>query len=1017
MGKAPSKSFDTLYRQLNPAQKEAVDAIEGPVMVVAGPGTGKTQVLTLRIANILKRTDTPADAILALTFTESAAFSLKKRLVDIVGGEGYRVRAHTFHGFSQNIIERFPDAFPRIIGGAPIHEAEKILLLKRIIETGDLSVLRPSGDIFYHLSEIKSHISSLKRERILPDRFSEHITSFEKAEASGDERASKTVEKDIAKQRDLLFVYSEYEKSLREEKLYDYDDMIVEVSHALEEDETLRLSLQEDHQYILADEHQDANGAQNTILELLGSGVHENPNLFIVGDEKQAIFRFQGGSLDHFAAFAKKYPGAKVIDLSTNYRSSQEVLDAASSVIEHNPTSLGRERVHLQSSRGEGTHIRKALLPTSEHERFFIASSILEDLRAGIFPHEIAVITRRNQDAVYIGDALSKRGIANAVESDQSIFQTEIVMRIITLFEAVVRFGDDRTFLSACLLPFLEVDPHDVYRLSRLKVVERKPIVDLAADSELLTKARIGDGVHALYKKLSAWRSDSEGKDPVLFLEELARESGLIAYIAGRDGSHEEMETLRAFLNDIRPLSARRTNTLEEVFDAIATMREYGVGPKGVHTVPKDGRVRVMTAHRAKGLEFDSVYIVRAQDGVWGNRKNRNKIRLPFLVDAEGVDDDEEERRLFYVAMTRAKDTLTITLAEADEGGRMKLPSQFVDEIQPALIKTIDVETFVKGFDPSVSFAGKVARPSLRDTEVIRDLFLSQGLSVSALNNYIKSPWLYFVRNLVRVPEMPTPSLEYGSAMHAALQAMVNRGQEIGEIDLSYGLVRFESELSRRFIPETLRVEYTERGSAALKGYVAEYRDEMLRPGKTELSIEVPFDLLYEEREPLRLRGAIDRVIVHPDDSVTVIDYKTGSHKSRNHIEGKTKDATSGDMKRQLIFYKILLARFMGGRWRLREAIIDFIEPNDSGKYRREVFTVSEEEEREMEETIRRVAGEIWNLSFWDTPPEGHVLDDFYLDLIARIRNDTEGAPKKRARKRVALKGGVKNKKSRKKEK
>jgi len=986
------KLFSELYKQLNPAQKEAVDTIDGPVMVIAGPGTGKTQVLTLRIANILKKTDTSADSILALTFTESAAFSLKKRLVDIIGTEGYRVRAHTFHGFSQNVIERFPDAFPRIIGGAPTHEAEKLLLLKKIIETATLSSLRPSGNMFYYVNPIKGQISSLKREQITPDKFKDILDDAEKDGVSGDETEAPSASflKALSKARDLLVVYTAYEQALRDEKLYDYDDMIVEVSRTLEEDENLRLSLQEEHQYILADEHQDANGAQNKILELLAGDIHANPNLFIVGDDKQAIFRFQGASLDHFAGFIKKYPSAKVVDLTDNYRSVQEVLDGAGSLIEHNAPPIDRPRVSLKSFRGNGKKIQKATLSNPEAERFFVASSVLNDIRSGIEPSEIAIITRRNQDATYFGDALSKKGIPNSVESDQSIFQAQTVSLIITLFESIVRFGEDRAFFSACLLPFSGVHPHDVYRLSRVSKVERRSVTDIAKDTDLLKKSNISLTVHEMYNRLATWRKHGENTEPVAFLESVARESGLIAHIVQEDGSHEEMESLRAFLDDIRPLSARRTRSLEDIFGAIETMKEYGLGPKHVRTAPKEGRVRVMTAHRAKGMEFSSVYIVRSQDGVWGNRKNQEKIPLPFLVDEDGFDDDEEERRLFYVAMTRAKDTLTITYSEANDTGKLTLASPFVDEIQTDLVADVPVEDFLKTFDVVESFAPRARRPLVKDKEVIRDLFLSQGLAVTALNNYLKSPWLYFMRNLVRIPEMPTPPLEYGNAIHSALQALVNRGFERGEVDVAYALVCFESELSRRFIPESLRPDYMERGQVAIEGYAKEYAKDILLPGKTELSIEIPFDVSVPDVGAVRLRGKIDRLIIHPDDTVSVIDYKTGKHKSRNQIEGKTKDLNSGDMKRQLIFYKVLLSSFMGGKYTLREAIIDYVEPNDRGKYRKEVFTVTDEEVQEMKDTIERVVSEIWDLSFWNTPCDPSVVDAFYCDMVNAIQNNTQ---------------------------
>ena len=253
--------FQGLYKQLNYEQKQAVDAIEGPVMVIAGPGTGKTQILTLRIANIIKKTDTTPDSILALTFTESGVFSMRKRLVEIIGSAGYRVGIFTFHGFCSGVIRRFPDSFPKIIGANHLNDIEKISILKYIIEKSNLKKLKPFGDNFFYLNSIRGKISELKRENISPEKLSnlvaKQLSEFKKIDDLYHEKGAHNgkmkgkytdLEKKIEKNEELTLIYKLYEKELQDRKLYDYEDMVIETIKALENDNNLLLSLQEEYQ-------------------------------------------------------------------------------------------------------------------------------------------------------------------------------------------------------------------------------------------------------------------------------------------------------------------------------------------------------------------------------------------------------------------------------------------------------------------------------------------------------------------------------------------------------------------------------------------------------------------------------------------------------------------------------------------------------------------------------------------------------------------------------------------------
>src|SRR3989344_1218016 len=360
-----NESFDQAYKKLNSAQREAVDIIEGPVMVIAGPGTGKTQILTLRIANILRQTDASPDSILALTFTNSGVHAMRERLVEMLGSAAYRVRLNTFHTFCNELIHDFPEEFPRIVGSHSASRVDQIRLLEEVISQSDVNLLRPYGEPFYHLFAVMSEIERLKKENLNPDDFDKFLSKL-----------SETDEKKTQKNRELAILYRAYETALRRAKLYDFADMIMEVARTLVRDKIFLLQLQERYQYILADEHQDANQSQNQLLELL-SNFHPNPNLFIVGDEKQAIFQFQGASLDNFLYFKKLYPKALLVNLEENYRSQQGILDASHSLIEKNVAPEAFVRVKLKSnSQHKPAAVTVHGFRTEDLEHFFIASDI-----------------------------------------------------------------------------------------------------------------------------------------------------------------------------------------------------------------------------------------------------------------------------------------------------------------------------------------------------------------------------------------------------------------------------------------------------------------------------------------------------------------------------------------------------------------------------------------------------------------------------------------------------------------
>lgn len=975
-----SDNFTKLINGLNQAQREAVEAIDGPVMVIAGPGTGKTQVLTLRIANILKQTDASPDSILALTFTESGAYSMRKRLVEIIGPAGYRVHIHTFHSFCNEVIKNYPDSFPRVIGATNVSDVEKIIYLKEIIDSSKLEILRPYGDPYYYLHDIKKAISELKRDNLNPTDFAAKVKNeageiekipdlyHEKGAHKGKRKGKyDKLFKSHAKNLELTKVYEAYEERLSEERRYDYEDMIMEVISALKSDSDLLLRLQEEYQYLLADEHQDTNTAQNILLELL-SGFHEQPNLFVVGDEKQAIFRFQGASLENFLYFKKRFPEARVVTLSDNYRSAQPILDGAHSLMK--PAVEADRHPKLAAAKESSKQkIRVAPFTLAQNELLFIASEIKRLTDSGVNPEEIAILYRDNKDVLPLIETLEKETVPFVIESDQNILLDPEIAKFISILRAVNYYGDEEYLAEVFHLDIFDLPHLDVYKILKARR-SKVGLYDLISNKGKLSELELSDPdkFSDLARNLSSWRSFAKNRSLLETFELIARESGLVGALLGHEESLEAVEKLSSLFDEAKRIAlSHRGYKLADFMLYLELMLEHNIVIK--KDVPRDntGRVRLMTAHRSKGLEFEHVYIVGATDGHFGNRRARSGFVLPGALGA-GLNDDNDERRLFYVALTRAKKQATISYASQGEGGKLLLPSQFVTEIderEREVIETAALESEYKK-DQSLKFRERKQRGiSGSDKEYLCELFDNQGLSVTGLNNFLECPWQYFYQSLVRIPRPQTKHEMYGTAIHEALRRFFDKlhyGEEVSEGLL---LKIFKDELSREPLSDADYDDSLKKGEKALSGYYKAYS------GGWHTNVLNEFDvrgvMLDTQSGEVRLRGKIDKIeLLSEDGRSHVVDYKTAKPKSRNEIEGKSGDKT-GNYKRQLVFYKLLLDGFDNGKYKMEQGLIDFVEPNDSGKYKREMFEITPEDLELLKRQINDIASEIREFSFWES--------------------------------------------------
>jgi DNA helicase-2/ATP-dependent DNA helicase PcrA len=992
--------FETAYRALNAKQREAVDAIEGPVMVIAGPGTGKTQILTLRIANILKRTDTRPENILALTFTESGARAMRERLRTYIGAEAYRVPIHTFHGFCETLIRQYPDAYARVIGGRPATDVEKLDLVQEIIDDGDVRLLRPIGDSAYYTKKATDVIQTLKREFITPDRFAEIIAGQEKALVGMDRLHEKGAhkgkvrgeyakkEKSIAKNRELLHIYRRYEAVLSDRRLYDFEDMIVETVRALESNEDMLRDLQETCQYLLADEHQDVNGSQNRILELLAS-YHEQPNIFVVGDEKQAIFRFQGASLENFLYFEDVFPNTTTIALTENYRSGQVVLDAAHDLIKVADGPLAELRVPLVSASGASAAVERRHFTHQAAEDGWVIGAVLSAIERNVPPEEIAVIVRTNKEVEQYAALLRRRGIAVAPSADSDILEHPVTQSVLALIAAASGSSGQALF-GVLHGAYWGLAADDLTRVCAAQSFG-EPLVAIIASKKRLGELGVvdPDAFLRVGEVLLRARRKASTHAPHEVLEYLIQESGLLKLVVA-DSPEEGTRVIRRLYDEIEAMVVRdHTATLADVQSVLAKRRAHGLPLTAPFISTDPHAVAVMTAHKSKGLEFDTVIIPHLVDSLWGGATRRTYFDIPLTrhINESSLDATDDERRLLYVAMTRAKRTLLLSHADTNADAKDLSPSRLFEYIGETHMKHEDTAAHEAAFDPVSLLGTPAAEHSLhseRMSALLKTVFLERGLSATALNNYLTSPWNYFYRNVLRIPEVQSESMLFGTAMHSVMDRAIVHHTKEGALPSDTQIKQYlESALARLPITAEQYTQLHEKGLPALIAYLRHATPSLPKKAEAEFSIRVMLPTGRADLPEIPLTGKLDRLDFDEEGRVIrVIDYKTGKPKSRNVIEGKTKDS-NGDYKRQLVFYALLLSLLEDERYACRDGVISYLEPDQKGAIREEPFTITDEEIEELRGEILRVADEITNGTFLSTPCDPAVSNYCaYVELL-----------------------------------
>ncbi|MFH0776763.1 MAG: ATP-dependent helicase, partial [Patescibacteria group bacterium] len=662
-----TKKFQLELEKLNPAQRQAVENIEGPLLIVAGPGTGKTQTLALRLANILKKTQARPHNLLALTFTEAAAINLKKRLATIIGPEAFGIEATTFHSFCARLAAMFPTEFATTREQLPLDELGQIQIFREILDSKNFPLLAPLRAPELYFFDIRRALSDLKREGVSVEKLRAKLAA-QKIELANAERINPRTKKpfgkivdaenQLAKNSELADFYEKYQNLLAERGLADFDDLILTVVEKLNspQNEFLLSYLQENFLYATVDEFQDTNNAQNAILQAWAS-FDAKPNLCVVGDDDQSIFRFQGASLKNILDFKTKYPATAVVTLTENYRSTQKILDAATSLITKNSERLVHEIPNVEKNLTAALQFQYAPRPqiiaagSGADEVAFVANAIEQLIFGETPPEEIAVIYRNRAHGDALADALARKRIPLFRADGRDALANSRVQQLVNLLKIVAKPDDALASLAVFFADFSELAEVEVYKIARAADRENN-FLDVALASENSTTKNFA-------QKLLDFQKQKASENLLELVENIAAESGLTKKIAENE-EFEAAEALHAFFEFVRNFATtREIPTLENLLADISALQKNSIRlaiPNRPHAA-----VTLTTAHSAKGLEWEKVFVIHADDASWGGRAKPQKLKLPDILElgpstgsGQAIEKEkklEEERRLFFVAL------------------------------------------------------------------------------------------------------------------------------------------------------------------------------------------------------------------------------------------------------------------------------------------------------------------------------------------------------------------------------
>lgn len=1012
-----AEKFKEEYERLNENQRKAVDTIDGPVMVIAGPGTGKTQILAARIGKILLDTDTIPENILCLTYTDAGTIAMRKRLVSFIGSEAYKVNIHTFHSFCNDVIQDNLYLFDKHALDA-ISELENIQLFKKLIDDfpKNHALKRYRGDVYYEIKNLRNLFSAMKQEGWIPSQINSAIDAYladlpnreafvykkkYKEFNPGDLKKTRHDEEleRMNKLRTAVNEFENFQTLMRTKNRYDFDDMINWVIKVFEENDNVLSSYQEKYQYILVDEYQDTSGTQNKLVQLL-INYWDKPNVFVVGDDDQSIYRFQGANVENMLAFANAYTkDLMTVVLTNNYRSTQPILDISKTLINKNEERLVRQLEGLSKDLVSSNEEIKRLTHTPlvneyttvKAEMADITYKVADLLKQGTEPGKIAVIYKENKYGEEIAKYLRLKNIPVYSKRSINILENPFAKKLILILryldaEHHIPYGGDDLLFELLHFDFYKIPPIEIAKLTvsanRNRSGEPTSIRRLLYEKSHMPPVDLFDkGIDERLKMVNGMLeqliADVSNVTLQKLFENIIQHGGVLKYIINSHDKIEKMQLLTALFDFIKEETGRDPAlNLQNLVNIIDLMEKENLAIPMIQIGGTDNGVNLLTAHGSKGLEFEHVFFTGLNANFWEKKKKPSggfkfpdtlfsSLSVSINIEAK---DNEELRRLFYVGLTRAQKYLYLSYATFKNDGKEMEPSMFIAEIREEhnlLIakKTFSDEQFAE-FE-MLQFTAQSPEIEKAEEDFITNLLAKFEMNVTALNSYLNCPLGFYYKNLIRIPSGKNEATEFGSAIHYGLERFFR------QVSLAENHSAWEDDNSKNFPPRDVllsdfnwymnrhkenftreafsrRVEY---GEEVLKNYFDKYIDNWSKVVSVERNIRG----VVVNGVPLK--GKLDKLEFNGKD-VNVVDYKTGDiEKAMPKMKPPhDKEPNGGDYWRQAVFYKLLIDNYKVKDWKVLTTEFDFVEPDKKKNYRKEKIVITPADT----ETVTQQITSVW---------------------------------------------------------
>jgi DNA helicase-2/ATP-dependent DNA helicase PcrA len=953
MATAVLAAQDRILDGLSGAQRDAVLHGDGPLLIVAGAGTGKTTVLTRRIAHLIASKRARPEQVLALTFTDKAAVEMAERVDQLIPYGYAETWIGTFHSFGDHVLREFALE----VGLSPefrvLTRPEQIIFLRERLWRLPLQRYRPLGDPTRHLGALLTLVSRAKDEDVSPARYRSW------AEARRLSALTHEESDEADRHLELAAFYEAYQSLLAEAGAADFGDQISRALALLRERPYVLARLRERYRYVLVDEFQDTNHAQLELVRLLAG--HERPNITVVGDDDQAIYRWRGAASANLLAFRRLYPQAREVVLTENHRSTQVILDAASRLVSYNnPYRLeviaGIDK-RLRSARRTGPAVRHLHLDSVSAEADAVAALIEDRIARGYRPRDLAILVRSNSDADPFLRALNVKGLPHRFTGNRGLYTREEVRLLVSFLRALASPDDSVPVFHLAGGELYAMPERDLIRLNRHAARKNRPLLEvlraLPTDEELVGMGGAArQSAARLVADLDAATEDVPRRRTGELLYRYLQSSGLLARLS-KDATAEaeaRVKNIARFFEIVKAYGDLAEHDRVPAFVAhLDLLREAGDDPAVAEADPDDDAVPVLTVHKAKGLEFPVVFLVGCVEQKFPVRARKDPLELPAELLPGPVPGGDphlhEERRLFYVAMTRAKEELILTSA-ADYGtARARKVSRFAVEALD-LPSPAPVPRKSQALEALARHQPGVPQPARPDPPLPASETLT--LSFRQIDDYRTCPLKYKYIHRLKVPLLVHHRVVYGSAIHKAVQAHFRarvEGRPSTEEDV---IAAFRAAwVSEGFLSREHEEQRLRAGEETLRSFVREEAADPLRP----TGVEEDFAFFVGRT---KVQGRYD-LVVERAGHVSVLDFKTGAVDDPEEARRRAQESL------QLDVYALARLRTTG---RLPDRVeLRFLESGLAGGKK-----PSGEDALRTEETVREVSALIRQREFEAKP-------------------------------------------------